>query len=127
MTQDYLTDLTCFSQILLKQGCPWSFPVQFHPQPRWRPSVINKSPRCSCHHVTLNQSLLTYQSFQKGAVFHCGVSTIYSRKLSLSLHPAAQTAEQCLLMLKSKPAAMNTVFGLSISLAFLISLDLLLL
>lgn len=24
----YLTDLTCFSQIPLKQGCPWSFPVQ---------------------------------------------------------------------------------------------------
>lgn len=76
--------------------------------------------------MTLNQSLLTYQSLQKGAVFHYGVSTIYSRKLSsLSPHPAAQTAEQCLLMLKSKPAALNTDFGLSISLAFLISLDLL--
>lgn len=107
----YLTDLTYFSQIPLKQGCPWSFPVKFHRHPRYRPSGINKSPRRSCHHVTVNQSLLTSQSLQKGAVFHHGVSTIYSRKLSsLSPHPAAQTADQCLLMLKSKRAALNTVF-----------------
>lgn len=124
MTQD------CTWQILL--ASPkffWNRDVCGHSVGSFIPTRVeafsDKSPRCSCHHVTLSQSLLTYQFLQKGAVFHWGVSTIYSRKLSsLSPHPAAQTADQCILILKSKPAALNTVFGLSISLAFLKSLDL---